>query len=71
MKKHWYRLLGITEEQVMAWSEDMREDLNFVHTNDGEMLALIKLNWLESIVMRFQMIRSNFANHYGFRLRRI
>lgn len=71
MKKRWYRLLGITEEQVAAWAEELREDLNVFRTKDGELVAMIKLDWMELIRMRYLIRRCNKEDHYGFRLRRV
>lgn len=71
-KKRWYRIFGISEEQLKAWSENLREDIKVLNSNkDGEIFTLIRMNWFEAIRMRLQMIRSNKVDNYGFQLKRM
>ena len=71
MKKRWYRLLGITERQIANWSNELRDDINIFKSKDGEIFTLVKLDWFESILMRYFIMCNNFKYHDGISLRKI
>ena len=72
MRKRWYTLLGVSEEVLEAWAEQIREDVNLFRSNDGKTYALVHLSFIQMLRWKYQIFCSNmFVDHYGFKLKRM
>lgn len=68
-KKHNYELRGITKEQYNAWNGNVREDLQMKYDEYFNIVrAHIQLTWLQMLIMRIQILRSNVKENLNLEL---
>ena len=68
MKKRWYVVTGITEEQILDWKDNIDERFNIIKMNNGEVLVMVKLNRYDAALMRHRMRRDNERMNCNFKL---
>ena len=63
----WYKILGVSNELLEIWKDDLREDIVVWKKNDDVHLR-IRLNWFEAFRMRLAMRRINLKQPVALRL---
>lgn len=59
----WYKIVGLSEELVNNWKEDLRKDIVIWKENDG-IEARINLNPIEAAQMTYLMRKNNKEQPY-------
>lgn len=73
MKKRNYKIVGVTQEMVEMWKENLRNDARILtcNNNNGKVQIRLSLTIFEAIYVRLSMIKYNLTHPCVLKLEKV